>query len=395
MSSDSRATASSTRPAGARAVGAAPAGGLRVERLRLPESPDGADAVDFLEFSALTDAVQRQIWGHEDRCSPPSYRLRVWRESPYDSTSLFFVREAGRMVGRAWCRMPLKEDLARAQVRAEVLDSHAGRGIGRLLLAAAVEEARAHGRTVLDTFTEHPAETVPAGGGPFAVVPSTGTGAVPGDARSVRFARAAGFSLSQVTRFSELVLPPWSPAGGWADDGAWSALEEGAAARGAGAYELLLWEGVPPEHREGMAALFARMSTDAPQGEDRYEPEHWDADRVAALDAMLAAADTVPLYAVARHRASGAFAAYTALWVRGGKEDVADQDDTLVRAGHRGRSLGLWIKLANIRAYRERFPQARKVVTFNAAENAHMLAINEAIGFRPAGYDGEWFRRLA
>jgi hypothetical protein len=52
------------------------------------------------------------------------------------------------------------------------------------------------------------------------------------------------------------------------------------------------------------------------------------------------------------------------------------------------------MKLANLRAYRERFPTARKVVTFNAEENQHMLAINEALGFRPAGYDGEWYRRL-
>ena len=33
-----------------------------------------------------------------------------------------------------------------------------------------------------------------------------------------------------------------------------------------------------------------------------------------------------------------------------------------------------------------------RVITFNAAENDHMLAINVALGFRPAGYDGEWQR---
>lgn len=376
---------------------------MDVERLRLPEGLSGPGAEDFLEFSALTDAVQRQIWGHEDRCSPPEYRLRVWRDSAYDSTALFFVRDGGRMVGRAFCQVPLKEDLDRATVRAEVRQDCTGRGIGRLLLAAATEEARRRGRTVLNTFTEHPAAAVraaaaqgpaaqPAGGAraaardQTAVVPSTGTGALPAADRAVRFARAAGFALSQVVRSSELDLA--------AHCGAWPALEA-ASAEASGDYELLTWEGVPAEHRASMAELFARMSVDAPQGEDHYEPAVWDAARVEALESMLAAAGTVPLYAVARHRDTGQFAAYTALWIRRGKEDVGDQDDTLVRIGHRGHSLGMRVKLANLAQYRARYPAARKVITFNAEENAHMLAINLALGFRPAGYDGEWYRRLA
>lgn len=361
-----------------------------VERLRLPPSLRGPEAASFLEFSGLTDQVQRQIWGHEDRCSPPEYRLRVWRDSAYEETVLFFVRVGGQMAGRAWCRVPLSEDLGRASVRAEVLEEFSGRGLGRLLLDTAAQEARRRGRTVLDTFTEHPAATPGAPDEGDAVVPSTGTGALPGADRSVRFARAAGFSLDQVVRFSALDLA----AGGPDDGAAWQRLEAQASAAAAPEYELLTWAGVPPEHRAGMAELFARMSVDAPQGESRHEAARWGAGRVADLDRMLAEAGTVPLYAVARHRATGQFAAYTALWIRRGKEDVADQDDTLVRAAHRGRSLGMWIKLANLAQYRARYPMARRVVTYNAEENAHMLAINEALGFRAAGYEGEWYRRM-
>jgi GNAT superfamily N-acetyltransferase len=379
----------------------------RIERLRLPPSLAGPGAEEFLEFSRLTDAVQRQTWGHEDRCSPPEYRLRVWRDSPYDETVLFFARAGGRMAGRAWCRVSLKEDLDRATVRAEVLDEFSRRGLGRALLEAALEEARRRGRTVVDAFTEHPVRASdpndphpngshPNGSRPDgsgaptagaeAVVPSTGTGALPAGERPVRFARAAGFSLNQVVRFSELDLAE--------HDGGWPALAAAASSKALAEYELMTWEGVPPEHRAGMAELFARMSVDAPQGESRTDAAVWDAERVAALERMLAEAGTVPLYAAARHRATGRFAAYTSLWVRRGKEAVADQDDTLVASGHRGRSLGMWVKLANLAQYRSKYPAARKVVTFNAEENAHMLAINEAIGFRPAGHDGEWYRSL-
>jgi hypothetical protein len=37
----------------------------------------------------------------------------------------------------------------------------------------------------------------------------------------------------------------------------------------------------------------------------------------------------------------------------------------------------------------------RRVLTYNAAENDHMLSINIALGFKPAGYDGEWQRTAA
>ncbi|WP_138414249.1 GNAT family N-acetyltransferase [Sinomonas gamaensis] len=354
----------------------------RVQRLRLPASIHGEDAAEFREFSELTDSVERQIWGNDDRCSPPAFRLGVWRDTRYELTSLFFVRLGGRMVGRGWCQMPLKEDRDRAIVRAEVLDEFAGQGIGRVLLDAATEEAERYGRTLLNSFTEHPvgfeAEDV--------VVPSTGAGALPAGQRSVSFARAAGFALSQIERFSELVLHAY-------DDG-WPALEAAATTAAAGEYDVLLWEGIPDEFQAEMAHLLARMSTDAPSGVDAWDAAEWDAERVASLEAQLSDASTLPLYAVARHRSTGRLVGYTSLWVRSGKEDVADQDDTLVVPEHRGHSLGLLIKLANLRAYRERFPTARKVVTFNAEENQHMLAINEALGFRPAGYDGEWYRRL-
>jgi hypothetical protein len=51
------------------------------------------------------------------------------------------------------------------------------------------------------------------------------------------------------------------------------------------------------------------------------------------------------------------------------------------------------VKVLNLRRMMEARPSVERILTFNAAENDHMLAINIALGFRPAGYDGEWQRR--
>ena len=62
-------------------------------------------------------------------------------------------------------------------------------------------------------------------------------------------------------------------------------------------------------------------------------------------------------------------------------------------AKHRGNRLGMLVKILNLRRLAAEHPSVERILTFNAAENSHMLAINVALGFRPAGYDGEWQRR--
>ena len=86
--------------------------------------------------------------------------------------------------------------------------------------------------------------------------------------------------------------------------------------------------------------------------------------------------------------------AYTVLTWRADVPAGVIQEDTLVTAEHRGRKLGLLTKVENLQAAQERWPSARSVLTWNAVENQHMLAINTSLGFKPAGYEGEWQKRL-
>ena len=137
------------------------------------------------------------------------------------------------------------------------------------------------------------------------------------------------------------------------------------------------------------------MSTDAPSGALSYEPEIWDVARVRHVEDTWRRAGQSALVVAARHRATGELAAYTVLQTTADKPWLASQDDTLVAAGHRGHRLGMLIKILNLRLLREAYPAVRRVLTYNAAENDHMLGINIALGFKPAGYDGEWQRTAA
>ena len=58
------------------------------------------------------------------------------------------------------------------------------------------------------------------------------------------------------------------------------------------------------------------------------------------------------------------------------------QSGTLVLPEHRGRGLGLAMKVANHRAIRAAFPQCRVLMTGNAGVNAAMNAVNERLGYR-------------
>jgi len=62
--------------------------------------------------------------------------------------------------------------------------------------------------------------------------------------------------------------------------------------------------------------------------------------------------------------------------------------------GHRGRRLGMLLKLANIEHLQRLRPGHPAIVTYNAEENRHMLDVNEAVGFVPIGREGAWKKTL-
>ena len=70
------------------------------------------------------------------------------------------------------------------------------------------------------------------------------------------------------------------------------------------------------------------------------------------------------------------------------------QGVTLVRPDHRGRGLGLRLRLANISHLEELRSTARQVLTMNAADNAVMIALNNVIGMKLLYHSAAWVKNL-
>ena len=136
------------------------------------------------------------------------------------------------------------------------------------------------------------------------------------------------------------------------------------------------------------------MTADVPTAGLKAEEEEWDATRVRVEEQSWERSGVVALVAAVQHAGTGELAAYTVLSYRPERPFVLIQEDTLVAGPHRGRRLGMLAKIANIRLAQDSCPAAASIITWNASENRHMLAINISLGFKPAGFEGEWQKRL-
>lgn len=358
--------------------------------------PTDLDAPDAWLLHGMVDAVNDVLldtWGTRDEARVAGEQLAALRDQEY-VTRLRFVAldappEAGppdpaRVLGRAVLDLPRQDNTHTGSAGVEVRPAHRGRGIGAALHDLVIATARAHGRSTLTASSDHAAEP---DAGPGTLAPSTGTGRVRADDRGVAFLAHRDWTLEQVVRRSVLDVPV---------DPALLADHAAAAARAAGpAYRVVLWEArCPDDLVDQFAHLQTRMSTDAPKGGLDLREDVWDAARVRAAERTFADRGMPYRVAAALHEPTGTLVAYTSLVSRPDSDEFVFQDDTLVLREHRGHRLGMLVKTANLARLAEVQPGARRIGTWNAQENAHMLAINVALGFRPAGGSGEWQLRL-
>ena len=273
------------------------------------------------------------------------------------------VSDAGDVVGGARVDLPMVDNVRLCWLELSVPPTQRRRGYGTALLHAVRDLSVAHGRTSLLTGVERPSSAPRA--------------TWPGSAFVAR--RGLTLRLESVRRDLRLPVDPHRIEG----------LRRDAAASADG-YRIETFQGpVRPEERDQMAALKARMSTDAPLGDLDYDPETWDAERVVEQEQQFASMGGTWWTSVAR-APDGAWAGFTQLLWSPNEPARLYQEDTLVLREHRGHRLGLLMKLATLERATAEAPQARVVTTENATSNSHMIAINEAMGFRATEIVEEW-----
>ncbi|MDG4768282.1 GNAT family N-acetyltransferase [Solwaraspora sp. WMMD406] len=272
----------------------------------------------------------------------------------------------GVPVGLATIEYPMLDNLDNAGLEVQVLPDHRRRGVGRALYAYAVDRIRAEGRTRL---MGQSCDTLPGG--------------VVRDPAPTAFALAMGAKSALVDARRRLDI-------GTADHAALDEMLTDGWSRAAG-YELLTWIGVcPVEHRDDLAYLDGRMVTDAPMGDLEWEPEKVDADRIHEVDVAREAAGTRSYHTAVQDTDSGRIVAWTNITPHAEPDWHAYQQITIVDPDHRGHRLGLIVKVENLKLTLRHEPALRVIDTWNADSNSHMIAINEAIGFRPVDIWHNW-----
>jgi GNAT superfamily N-acetyltransferase len=150
---------------------------------------------------------------------------------------------------------------------------------------------------------------------------------------------------------------------------------------------------VPPDLAASYVRLENRLTLEMPHGDLDVEEDHDTVDRLAAQDRELSASGRTRVAAYALD-ANGIVVGYSAAAVTNEHHHHVAQLGTLVDRGHRGHRLGLAVKVAQARVLGERFADKRFVHTTNAESNAHMVAINEALGFEIHQVFGDFQKRL-
>jgi GNAT superfamily N-acetyltransferase len=277
------------------------------------------------------------------------------------------ARRDGVVVGVANLKMFRRENQHLARFEVRVLRAHRRHGIGTALLDAAERIAAATGRSELGGMDETPVrDGYDDAAGPFA--------------------RHLGFTVAQRMVRRRIDLP--------LDDEHAAALRRDPKATPAG-YSLMTFANRwPDEYVSDRCELGRRMSTDVPVGEQEVDEEVWDAARVRALEASLAAQNRAKVTTAARHDASGRLVAFTEVAIPLGAPESAWQHDTLVMREHRGHGLGFAMKVANLLAVQERHPDVCWINTWNAEENAPMIAVNDEIGCRVEAHSAYWHRPI-
>lgn len=261
----------------------------------------------------------------------------------------------------------LVDNLDKALVAVWVAPVHRRRGYGSAMVEALVTRAAADRRTTLLARLSYPV-------GADEHHPDRA------------FAARHGFRVSNSELHRVLDLPvPESRLSSLAAE----------AATGHAGYRLVehVDADIPADLLPSYLNLVNALMSDAPSGDVDYDPGAMTPELFAAEAATLREAGRT-LHRTIALAPDGTAAAHSVLCVPRHDPGKVFQWDTLVRRQDRGHRLGLATKVRTLATVQAHHPDRTVVHTWNAASNTHMIAVNEAMGFRVVRESAEYVRRL-
>jgi GNAT superfamily N-acetyltransferase len=214
-------------------------------------------------------------------------------------------------------------------------------GVGRHLVEAAAEAARAQGRTSL-------------------------LGSAPYDGPGLVFAKAMGAKFGLDEYRSRLFLK-----------------EANTDASPVEGFSLVPFNSRCPDRYAASYARMLEVMNTAPQGGDIEWPDDvWDVARVRRIEEHHDEVHLRSYVMTARDDATDELVALTVAAVFDEWPEVGEQWDTAVHPDYRLRGLARWVKTEAARWMREDRPELVLLSTWNAAVNDTMLAVNVGLGYR-------------
>lgn len=329
---------------------------MKLERL------DPRDERALAEVLALDTAVLAVDRPYEPPPSPTAsraFRQHGWDGEP--GVEWLYRDDRGEVVAKVDTHLPMRENQHLAFGRVAVHPEHRRCGLGRRLFEQLAELARQPGRRLLTSVSV--------------------------DAPAARaFAEGLGFAqvLVEVHRRQELATVDWPEVEQF----------RAGARRAAADYELLRLTGPVPDDLVDEVAVMEAAINDAPRDSLDMEDAVIDAARVRAREQSVAAAGLREYRLIARRVRDGRLAGHTVVFVNPEQPAYGWQGDTSVLAAHRGHRLGMLLKSEMMFWVAAAEPQVRWVDTGNAESNRHMIAINEALGYKIMDRGLAWQREL-
>lgn len=292
--------------------------------------------------------------------------LQVRAEDEAMRWTMLGAYDGDDMVGGAALMIPQLDNLDKVYGVVVVHPAHRRRGVGGRIVEEVVALMRSEGRSTLLVESGLPGEDRV-------------------DHPYARFARKHGFTMAnvEVHRVLDLPLDPVSIR----------SMQAEAAAHHAG-YEVRTFQDrVDEELIPSYVRLLNLLAVEAPTGDIDFEEEGMtpEVHRRHVERMLRQGRHKLVTLALDPH---GEVVAHSDVLVPAGDRPKVYQWGTLVRRDHRGHHLGAAVKLANLLALQERFPDRTEIHTTNAEDNAAMVGINERLGFRVVEICPEFMLKL-